>query len=197
MLIPIVQTGDPILRAVAKPLSLEEIASDEIQQLIVRMRETMHAAPGVGLAAPQIGLGIQLIVIEDDADAAKTKLSSEELSRRQRAAVPFHVLINPIVTPIGDEQLSFPEGCLSVEGFTAVVPRYRSLKVTALNENGEEITREATGWYARIIQHEVDHINGVLYIDRMDSKTFSTVDNFAIYGQAQTGFMQKPDRDKG
>lgn len=183
MLIPIVQTGHPILRAVAKTLTLEEIASEEIQELIPRMRETMRAAPGVGLAAPQIGLAIQLIVIEDDADA-KTKLSPTELARRERTPIPFHVLINPKLEPMGDEQLSFPEGCLSVDGFTATVPRYRSVKVTALNEHGEEFTKEATGWYARIIQHEVDHINGMLYIDRMNTKSFTTNDNFKKYGQS-------------
>lgn len=182
MLLPIVQTGHPILRAVAKKLTHEEIVSDEIRELISHMRETMRAAPGVGLAAPQIGLAIQLVVIEDDADA-KTKLSTAELARRERTPIPFHVLINPRLSPSGDEQVSFPEGCLSVDGFTATVPRLRSITVTALNEHGEEFTKEATGWYARIIQHEVDHINGMLYIDRMDTKSFSTNENFTKYGR--------------
>lgn len=181
MLIPIVQTGHPILRATAKTLTSEEISSAEIQELIEAMRETMRAAPGVGLAAPQIGLGIQLVVIEDDA-GAKTNLSPEELARRERAPIPFHVLINPQLQPASDEHIAFYEGCLSIDGYTALVPRYRNVAVTALNERGEEFTTNATGWYARILQHEVDHLNGMLYIDRMDSRTFSTVSNRTQFG---------------
>ncbi len=178
----IVQTGHPILRATARKLSLEDIASSEIQELIEVMRETMRAAPGVGLAAPQIGLGIQLVVIEDPA-GEKTNLSTEELAERERAPVPFHVLINPVLEPTSDQQIAFYEGCLSIDGFTALVPRYQSVTVTALNEHGEEFSKTATGWYARILQHEVDHLNGKLYIDRMDSRTFATVANKAQFGQ--------------
>lgn len=181
MLIPIVQTGDPILRTVARTLTPEEVQSEEIQTLISDMRETMRAAPGVGLAAPQIGRDIQLIVIEDEADA-RTKLSPAELKRRERSPIPFHVLVNPVISPIDNELVSFSEGCLSIDGFSALVPRFRTITVTALDERGEEITIEATGWYARIIQHEVDHINGNLYIDRMDTRTFSTMDNFTKFG---------------
>ncbi len=136
----------------------------------------MRAAPGVGLAAPQIGESIQLIVIEDTADE-QTKLNDDQLAQRERIPVPFHVLINPKLNLIGNERVDFFEGCLSVAGYAALTPRHRSLSVTALNELAEEVTIDATGWYARIIQHEVDHLNGSLYIDRMDSTTFSTVEN--------------------
>jgi peptide deformylase len=176
----IVQTGHPALRAEARELTRDEIKSAEIQELIEIMREVMRAAPGVGLAAPQIGESIKLTVIEDEA-GEKTKMSEEELNLRERYPVPFHVLINPILTPIGDEKVDFFEGCLSVAGFAANVARFRSVNVKALNEKGEEVSINAKGWYARILQHEIDHLNGILYIDRMYSTTFTTVENKARY----------------
>lgn len=177
---PIVQTGHPALRAEARELTVDEIKSAEIQELIEIMREVMRAAPGVGLAAPQIGESIKLTVIEDEA-GEKTKMSSEELNLRERYPVPFHVLINPIVTPVGDEKVDFFEGCLSVQGFAANVARFRTVNVKALNEKGEEVSINAKGWYARILQHEIDHLNGILYIDRMYSTTFTTVENKVRY----------------
>jgi len=180
MPLPIVQTGHPVLRAEARALSREEIRSKEIQELIEMMRETMRAAPGVGLAAPQIGESIQLTVIEDEA-GEKTKMSAEELNLKERYPVPFHVLINPKLELLGDEKVDFFEGCLSVNGFTANTQRHKSVKVSALNELGDEVSINASGWYARILQHEIDHLNGILYIDRMYSTTFSTVENRARF----------------
>ena len=168
MNLKIVQAGEPVLREAARPLTAAEIASAEIQQLIELMRETMRDAPGVGLAAPQIGLPLQLAVIEDVA----------EIEATERAQVPFHVIVNPRLT-LGAEMVDFFEGCLSVEGFQAVVPRARTAQVTALDHHGEPITIDARGWYARILQHEIDHLGGTLYIDRMRSRTFSTARNAA------------------
>lgn len=168
------------MRAEARELSSEEIQSAEIQELIEIMRETMRAAPGVGLAAPQIGHSIKLAVIEDEA-GEKAKLSQQELEERERYPVPFHVLINPKLQPATQEKVDFFEGCLSVSGFAANVGRYRSVKVAALNEHGAEVSINANGWYARILQHEIDHLNGILYIDRMYSTTFTTVENKARY----------------
>lgn len=184
MPIPIVQTGHPVLRVEARELTREEIKSAEIQELIELMRETMRAAPGVGLAAPQIGASIKLAVIEDEA-GEKTKMNQEDLNLRERFPVPFHVLINPILKPTGEEKVDFFEGCLSVVGFTARVARYRNVSVTALNEHAEEVSIKATGWYARILQHEIDHLNGILYIDRMQSTTFSSVENKVRFWDAQ------------
>ena len=184
MPIPIVQTGHPVLRAEARELTREEIKSAEIQELIELMRETMRAAPGVGLAAPQIGESIKLTVIEDEA-GEKTKMNPEDLNFRERYPVPFQVVINPILTPVGEEKVDFFEGCLSVVGFTARVARYRNVSVTALNEHAEEVSIKATGWYARILQHEIDHLNGILYIDRMQSNTFSSVENKVRFWDAQ------------
>src|SRR5215813_2941034 len=108
----IVQVGHPVLRQQARPLEPDELASPRIQKLIADMRDTMRAAPGVGLAAPQIGESIQLVVIEDP-PAYHEKLSAEELATRERQSVPFHVLVNPKLTVRSDELVSAFEGCLS------------------------------------------------------------------------------------
>ena len=181
----IVQVGDPVLRRRARPLSVEELASPRIQQLIVDMRETMRAAPGVGLAAPQIGESIQLVVIEDP-PAYHADLSADELAARERAAVPFHVLVNPTLTVRTDEQVAAFEGCLSFAGFRMIVPRARKVRVEALDEHGERFVKVATGWYARILQHEVDHLNGTVCLDRMEARTLTTDANYKAHWQAHT-----------
>ena len=175
-MLQIVQTGDPVLRKVARTMSVDEIRSDSTQRLIEQMRDTMRAAPGVGLAAPQIGESIQLAVIEDRIDYIKD-VSSEQRAARQRSPVDFHVIINPKLSIVGDATVDFFEGCLSVAGFAAVVRRAESVRVECLNERAEPITITAQGWYARILQHEIDHLNGTLYIDRMQTRTFTTVEN--------------------
>src|ERR1700736_1786036 len=109
MRLKIIQVGEPILRVQARPLTREEIISDEIQRLIRDMRETMHDAPGVGLAAPQVGIALQLAVIEDREELLST-LPGEELAEKERKAVPFHVIINPVTTLLGDETSDFYEG---------------------------------------------------------------------------------------
>jgi peptide deformylase len=166
----IVQVGDPVLRQQARPLTVEELASPRIQQLIEDMRDTMRAAPGVGLAAPQIGESIQLVVIED-APQYHAKLAPEELAAREREAVPFHVLVNPTLTIRTEDVVAAFEGCLSFAGFSMVVPRARKVRVEALDERGQRVVRVASGWYARILQHEVDHLRGTLYVDRMLTRT--------------------------
>jgi len=177
MTLTIVQAGDPVLRKQSRPLTREEILSPSIQELIPLMRDTMREAPGVGLAAPQIGQSIQLAVIEDRATYIKD-ISEEELATRQRAAIPFHVIINPKLTVAGNSSALFFEGCLSVHGYQAIVDRALDVRVECLNERGEEVTINAHGWYARILQHEIDHLNGILYIDRMKTRTYTTGENF-------------------
>jgi peptide deformylase len=167
----IVQAGDPVLRTPTRPLTAAEIRGAEIQQLIELMRETMHDAPGVGLAAPQIGLPLRLAVIEDVA----------EVPEQERTPVPFHVIVNPRLT-LGPEVVAHYEGCLSVDGFQATVARARTVTVEALDHRAEPVTINASGWYARILQHEIDHLDGTLYIDRMDTRTFSTARNMARFG---------------
>jgi peptide deformylase len=178
MILKIRQAGEPVLRQKARPLSAEEIRDRSTQELIESMRETMQDAPGVGLAAPQVGIPVQLVVVEDQAQFLQ-KLSAEELAERERSAVAFHVLINPTIIVSGSEAVEFYEGCLSVAGFTGTVPRAREVRVKCLNERAEPVVIDAKGWYARILQHEIDHLDGTLYIDRMNPRSFSTIDNHA------------------
>ena len=180
MRLKIVQVGDAVLRAGARELTRDEIRSDEIQRLIRDMRETMHDAPGVGLAAPQVGLPLQLAVIEDREEYLKNAPAAE-LAEKERAPVPFHVIINPQIEIVGDDNVEFFEGCLSLSGFSALVPRARQVRVTYLNEFAEEKAVVATGWYARILQHEIDHLHGTIYIDRMRSRSFTSIDNLTRF----------------
>jgi peptide deformylase len=185
MKLKIVQAGDPVLRGQSRQLTRQEIQSPQIQQLIELMRTTMHEAPGVGLAAPQIGVSIQLAVIEDQPEYLAHR-SAEELAELQRSAVPFHVIINPKLTFLDDSSAEFFEGCLSVEGYQAIVKRALNVRVECLNERGEEITINAHGWHARILQHEIDHLNGTLYIDRMKTRTLTTAENMLQYWNRKT-----------
>jgi peptide deformylase len=178
MLLKIVQAGTPVLRQKGRNLTPAEIRSAPVQTLIDLMRETMRDAPGVGLAAPQIGEPLRLAVIED-------QVTREE---QERAPVPFHVIVNPELRFVGQpaEMLDHFEGCLSVDGYQAIVQRSRRVQVSALDHRGEPITIDASGWYARILQHEIDHLNGILYIDRMRTRTLSTGRNIGAFWMGQT-----------
>src|SRR5260370_29900931 len=160
------------------------------------MRDTMLAAPGVGLAAPQIGLPLQIGVIEDQLEYIQ-KLPPEQVDERKRRPVPFHVLINPKLIIEDAEPAEFFEGCLSLAGFTAIVPRATRVRVECLNEKAEPVVITAEGWYARILQHEIDHLPGILYIDRMKSRSFSTLDNYTRYWRDKPAgeiWRQVPER---
>lgn len=177
MPLTIVQAGAPVLRKAARALRPNEIRSREIRALIQQMKETMYAAPGVGLAAPQIGQGIQLAVIEDRAEYTKG-WTPEQLAERERKAVAFHVIINPRITLVGEESVEYFEGCLSVPNLMSLTPRARKVRVECLDENCEPRVIEASGWYARILQHEIDHLGGTMFVDRMYPRTLMTVENF-------------------
>jgi peptide deformylase len=177
MRIKIASAGEPVLRNAARPLRLEEINSARIRELIEHMRETLADAPGVGLAAPQIGEPLQLAIIEDKAEY-QANLTSEELAERERRPVPFHVFINPEIEFLSPSDVNFFEGCLSLPGFMAMVPRARKVRVRALDESGDPVEIEAEGWHARILQHEIDHLKGTLYIDRMWSRSFTSLDQY-------------------
>jgi len=177
--------GEPVLRGRARPLTPEEIRRQSTQDLIALMRDTMRDAPGVGLAAPQVGLPLQLAVIEDREEYQKDQ-DKEALAERERKPVPFHVIINPVLTLESAADVEFFEGCLSVPGLVALVPRARSVRVECLDEKGESKVIRASGWYARILQHEIDHLGGTLYIDRMQSSSLSSMDNFARYWRGKT-----------
>jgi peptide deformylase len=179
---PIVQTGSLVLRTRAEEIPRENIATPEFQELIEVMIATMRDAPGVGLAAPQIGLPLRLIVLEDREELLE-KLPEEDRRIRERTSFPTRVFVNPVLRFIGKERVTFFEGCLSVDGFVALVERGREVEVTGLDEHGTSQTWRVRGWPARILQHEVDHLNGTLYIDRMQSRSFSLTANATkVYG---------------
>jgi peptide deformylase len=179
MLREICQAGELVLRQPSRPLTPEEIVSPQIQDLIASMFETMRAAPGVGLAAPQIGMPLQLVVIEDRQEFID-KLAPGHSAARLRAAVAPHVIVNPRLTFEGPEEVEFFEGCLSLAGFTAIVPRALAVRVECLNERAEPVAIHARGWYARILQHEIDHLHGTLYIDRMLTRSFMAREKFEL-----------------
>lgn len=179
MKLKIVQAGEPVLRSAARSVTPDEIRSREVQELIEWMRETMYDAPGVGLAAPQIGLGLQVAVIEDRADLLRG-MAPERLAERARRPVPFQVLINPRIRTAG-ATVEFFEGCLSFSGYSALVARPLEVEVECLDHRGEPVSFRAEGWHARIVQHEVDHLHGVLYVDRMRTRSLTTVENLTRY----------------
>ena len=176
MRLQIAQIGEQVLRAPANELSRQDILCPKTQELIEHMRDTMRNAPGVGLAAPQVGVPLQLAVIEDREEYQK-KFTPTQLSERQRQPIPFHVIVNPRIVSADNTGLEFFEGCLSVAGYSAIVPRARAVTVEYLNEHAENKRVEAVGWYARIMQHEIDHLAGVLYVDRMRTCTLTTLEN--------------------
>ena len=180
MKLKILQIGEPILRQPARPLSKAEVRGAEVQQLIALMRDTMRDAPGVGLAAPQIGVSLQLAVVEDRAETLAA-LDPAALTEREREPVPFQVLINPKLTIVDPGSRVFFEGCLSAAGLVGCVPRAAAVRVECLNELAEPVTVEASGWHARILQHEIDHLHGRLCLDRMEIRTLMSADNYARY----------------
>lgn len=165
--LPIVPAGLPVLRRPAAPYD-GQLDDDVLRQLIEAMRETMHAAPGVGLAAPQIGLGLQLAVLEDTAEVAP-----EIALARDRRSLEFLVLVNPSYAPAGDGRALFYEGCLSVPGYQAAVDRPAVVTLTASAPDGSPIEAEYRGWQARIVAHETDHLAGTLYLDRADLRSLA------------------------
>ena len=166
------QAGVEVLHRPSRAVEPSELESPDVQRLIDLMFATL-AGTGVGLAAPQVGIGLQLVVIADPA-IAQTPNDMELFQLQERVAVPPHVLVNPVVEALDDAPTEFFEGCLSVNGYRAIVPRARSVRVRALDRRGAAFEREASGWYARIIQHEVDHLGGRLYLERMLPRTFMT-----------------------
>jgi len=171
----IVQAGDPVLRAAALPVSRAELESPSFRELVATMTAVMRAAPGVGLAAPQIGVSKQVLVFEDREELL-SRLSDEARAERARVPVPLTVIVNPTLRlrGEGDGRATFFEGCLSVTGYAALVPRAFEVEVTGLDATGPEIASRVwrfNGWPARILQHEVDHLRGTLYVDRMHSRS--------------------------
>ena len=155
----IVYLPEPILRKKAKPVTKFD---KDLQTLIDDMIETMREAPGVGLAAPQINLPMQLAVVE--------YAEGEDDDEREEDAPPpqkkLFVLINPEITKVSEEKVLGVEGCLSIPGLIGEVERHEAIQVKALNRHGQPVKLKVDGWMARIFQHEIDHLNGVLFTDK-------------------------------
>lgn len=165
---PIVQAGHPVLRQLAAPYD-GQLDDVELAALVDRMREVMHDAPGVGLAAPQLGIPLQLAVLEDQYD-----LDPVSAAVRRREHLEFLAIVNPQYLPLGSETASFYEGCLSVNGYQAVVTRHRNVELRYLTPAGVRVEEWFSGWQARIVQHETDHLHGTLYLDRAEIRSLSS-----------------------
>ena len=147
----VLKMGDPRLLAVAAPVL--EFGTPELGQLLADMQDTMRDLNGAGLAAPQIGVGLRVVIF-----------GFEDNPRYPDAdSVPFTVLINPVLTPLSLDQDEGWEGCLSVPGMRGLVPRYQQLHYRGSDEHGQPIDRRVAGFHARVVQHEVDHLDGILY----------------------------------
>lgn len=166
--LPIVAAGDPVLRAGTEPYD-GQLDDALLGRFVTALRETMLAAPGVGLAAPQVGVPLRIAVVEDAARGAQ-----EALEARGRVPLPFRVLVNPSYEPEGDTRAAFFEGCLSVPGWQAVVARHARVRLRATDEHGRAVDEVVSGWPARIVQHETDHLDGTLYLDVAQLRSLST-----------------------
>lgn len=178
MLLKIYQTGQPVLREKAKVVTKTDLASGKTQELIDHMVETLRDVPGVGLAAPQVGQAKQIFIVEDKAKYHK-HVPEAVLNEQDRKPVTLKVLVNPRLVVLETENDMYFEGCLSVEGYVGVVARAKKVKVSALDRSGKPVTYIAAGWFARILQHEMGHLNGELYIDHIQDKSLISTKNFA------------------
>ncbi|MFE9774779.1 peptide deformylase [Streptomyces sp. NPDC005931] len=164
----IVTAGDPVLRRGTERYD-GLLGPALLARFVEALRLTMRAAPGVGLAAPQVGVGLRIAVIEDPAPVPDgVRLA------RGRVPQPFRVLVNPVYEPVGTGRAAFFEGCLSVPGYQAVVARAAAVRLTGQDEHGRELDEVFSGWPARIVQHETDHLDGTLYLDRAEPRSLSS-----------------------
>jgi peptide deformylase len=154
---PVLKMGHPLLRQVARPVT--EFGTRELQELVRDMDDTMRSLDGAGLAAPQIGVSLRVVIFE----------VRHNPRYPEAGEVPYTVLVNPELKPIGDEIEDGWEGCLSVPGLRGLVPRHRRLRYRGHDLNGTPIDRTVEGFHARVVQHEVDHLDGILYPMRLRS----------------------------
>jgi peptide deformylase len=171
-ILKVARLGHPILRELTAPLSPQQLQSSEIQKFIDDMIQTMKEYDGVGLAADQVHESKQIAVLE----------VVDNPRYPEKPKVPLTVLVNPKITPLTEETEDDWEGCLSVPDLRGKVPRYKSIRVQALDREGKELDFVAQGFHARVIQHEWDHLNGKVYLDRMrDFSTLAFLTEFARY----------------
>ena len=173
----IVQAGDPVVRSPTAAVDSAAIRTPAMQNLIAGMVAAMRAAPGIGLAAPQVGVSWRMFVMEDRPEMT-ADLPKDVLIEREREPAPLRVLFNPVVRPVGAQTRDFFEGCLSIKGFTAIVTRHREVAVSYLDEKGRPQEWIARGWAARVVQHEYDHLEAVLYTDKMLARSFMSNEEF-------------------
>ncbi len=167
-ILKVARIGHPVVRAAAQPVPKQAFRDPLFQKLIDDMRETMYEYEGVGLAGPQVHESWRLAVIEVPASDDRT-----------RAEVPFMVLVNPTVTPLGEDREAGWEGCLSVPDLRGIVPRLKRLRLDALDRQGKPYSLEASDFFARVIQHECDHLEGHVYLDRMaDMRSLTFIKEF-------------------
>jgi peptide deformylase len=155
----VLKMGDPRLLAVSQPVAA--FGTPELETLLADMRDTMADLNGAGLAAPQIGVNLRVVIFGVESNP---RYPDAEI-------VPYTVLINPTLTPIGEEMEEGWEGCLSVPGMRGLVPRYRQLHYTGFDAGGQPIDRTVSDFHARVVQHEVDHLDGILYPRRIRDLT--------------------------
>jgi peptide deformylase len=165
----VVAIGDPVLREPARELSPEEIASPEIQQLIDDLIETKRASHGAGMAANQVGEAVRVAVVEVEEGNPRYPYKPPE---------PLTVMINPVLQPLGDETVEINEGCLSVPDLRGSLQRHLEVRVRYLDRDGAEQEEVKRGLTAGTFQHEVDHLDGILFVDRADPRTFATWEQF-------------------
>jgi peptide deformylase len=170
-ILKVARIGHPVVRTATKEVPKKAFRDPGFQKLIDDMRETMYEYDGVGLAAPQIHESLRLAVLEVPAS-----------DDRSQAEVPFTVLVNPVITPLEEEKEHGWEGCLSIPDLRGVVPRLQKLRLEALDRDGKPFSLEASGFFARVIQHECDHLDGCLYLDRMaDMKSLTFIKEFEAH----------------
>jgi peptide deformylase len=176
--LPIVAVGDPVLRERAADLSPEELASPEVQRFIDDMIETMRAASGAGLAANQVG-SLRRVAVVEVPEGGNPRYP-------YKPPIPLTVMVNPTLEPVGDEVFSVNEGCLSVPSLRGMLDRFVSVRVRYLDRHGEPVEEVRRGLTAGTFQHEVDHLDGVLFLDRVrDPTTFTTWEQFDRFGRAE------------
>ncbi|QXC60684.1 peptide deformylase [Aquihabitans sp. G128] len=184
----IVCEPEPVLRRRAAP-ALDVVRPEDLAALVLEMADAMRAAPGVGLAAPQVGISARLFVMEDGPATWSRADPARREERERTEPLPFTAVLDPEVHPVeADGRRMFVEGCLSVfddgQQQQAVVPRWRTVRLTGTAPSGEPLDLTFTGWSARIVQHEVDHLDGVLYVDRAIPGTILTGDDLATWAGA-------------
>jgi peptide deformylase len=180
-ILKVARLGHPVLRKVAEPIPIREIWSPETQRLIDDMVETMREYNGAGLAANQVHVLKQVCVIEVNGNPRYPEAPN----------VPLTVLINPVVTPLIAEMEEGWEGCLSVPDMRGMVPRYTAVRLEAYDRTGKKLEVVAKEFFARVIQHETDHLNGIVYVDRM--KDLSTLTHLAEWNKYWLGNVEQDD----